>query len=271
MVNGIDILYGSVCGMTHRNVGKPNQDSLNIKFSESGLTVAVADGHGSNLSFRSQIGSKLAVKAATETASSIVATGLRGKEFLQKWQKQIVTIWASEVLAHLKSFPFKPSELVDLSKKHSDALASNALLAYGSTIAAACLIDDTFYLVNLGDSDILVKTPNGIINVKLVDKNMVGGMTYSLATLGCLKKFAAEIINKTDVSSMLLATDGYQNSFASFKDFEKVLIDTEEIYKNNPYFNIHKEFNNWLKDTSDFGSGDDITAIILLAKEFFDN
>ncbi len=270
MVNDIDILYGSVCGRTHRNTGKPNQDSLNIKFTKMGIAIAVADGHGSALSFRSQIGSKLAVKVAVESGNTLAESGLRGADFLAQWSKSLVSAWAREVLGNLKKHPFEDSEVAALNKRHTSALASNALFAYGTTITAAYLVDDLFHIINLGDSDALIKIGDKVNNVRLVDERMVGGMTYSLATEGCVHKFAAEAIRKTDISSIMLATDGYQNSFVSKSDFEKVIVDIENIYHKNTHLNIHSQFETWLKDTSDNGSGDDITAIILLNNKISD-
>lgn len=63
------VVSASVQGAAHKRAGKPNQDAVLDRRADDAweiVVAAVADGHGSSKSFRSAIGSKLAVESATE-------------------------------------------------------------------------------------------------------------------------------------------------------------------------------------------------------------
>ncbi|MDF0680462.1 MAG: protein phosphatase 2C domain-containing protein [Candidatus Nitrosocosmicus sp.] len=59
----------SVRGALHSRNGYSNQDSIRWKQSHTSNTIvmSVADGHGSDIHFRSKVGSQIAVKTAVET------------------------------------------------------------------------------------------------------------------------------------------------------------------------------------------------------------
>jgi len=59
----------SVKGALHSRTGNSNQDSIRWKQSNTSNTIvmSVADGHGSDMHFRSKIGSQIAVKTAVKT------------------------------------------------------------------------------------------------------------------------------------------------------------------------------------------------------------
>src|SRR4051812_12483957 len=72
------IVGKSVRGATHERAGIPNQDAIRwLPESGSGcpLILAVADGHGSRRSFRSETGARLAV----ETAAQVISDFLEGQ------------------------------------------------------------------------------------------------------------------------------------------------------------------------------------------------
>src|SRR4051812_9146589 len=69
------VIGQSVRGATHERTGMPNQDAIRW-LPESGATLplilAVADGHGSPRSFRSETGARLAVEIATQVISDFL-------------------------------------------------------------------------------------------------------------------------------------------------------------------------------------------------------
>ena len=64
----------SVIGSVHLRHHLPNQDSVRTWTSGSASVVALADGHGHHLHFRSDVGSALAARCAVEALSAALPT-----------------------------------------------------------------------------------------------------------------------------------------------------------------------------------------------------
>jgi hypothetical protein len=59
---------------------------------------------------------------------------------------------------------------------------------------------------------------------------------------------------------ILLATDGYANSFRTDQDFLKVGSDMLEMIRRDGWQYVKNRLNGWLAEASQLGSGDDITV-----------
>src|SRR5437762_3460246 len=72
------ITGGSWRGISHVRSGLRNQDAIKYSLSPAGdaAVLAVADGHGSALSFRSDLGSRFAVETAVELLEQFARSGV---------------------------------------------------------------------------------------------------------------------------------------------------------------------------------------------------
>lgn len=125
----------SVLGYSHKKTNKPNQDSLKIYQAKDNniAIISVADGHGSDIYFRSDIGSQFAVKAAEEVLLKYVKSLnferfdiknenvihfnnelIRNAEF-ELIKQDILFEWKNLVSEHLVKEPFI-LESIDLTK-----------------------------------------------------------------------------------------------------------------------------------------------------------
>ena len=110
------IVGETVPGASHLRAGIPNQDAI-LQLRESSrtlpLVVAVSDGHGSPKCFRSNYGSRFAVKISAALVSEFLderrgsfdlkEIEARGAELLPP---EFVKRWRTAVEAHLKNNPF---------------------------------------------------------------------------------------------------------------------------------------------------------------------
>ena len=121
------IIGETVPGASHLRAGIPNQDSiLHVRESARSLplVLSVSDGHGSNKCFRSDRGSRFAVKKAAQLVGEFLderrgrfdhaELESKGKELLPR---EFVKRWRDAVEADLKARPFSPEEFATLEKK----------------------------------------------------------------------------------------------------------------------------------------------------------
>ncbi|MDQ3061237.1 MAG: protein phosphatase 2C domain-containing protein, partial [Acidobacteriota bacterium] len=230
------IIGETVPGASHIRAGIPNQDSiLYVRESSRSLPIvlSVSDGHGSPKCFRSDRGSRFAVKKAAYLVSEFLDER-RGKFDLAEIESQkeylageFVKRWRETVEADLKKEPFAEKEFENLEKK-SDAKArklveDNPLLAYGATSLTVAMEQDFVLYLQLGDGDILNVSEAGEVTKPLPeDPRLLANETTSL----CLPKaendfrfLVQKISDEQSPSMILLSTDGYLNSFSSEAGF----------------------------------------------------
>lgn len=272
------ILGESVQGAQHARLNTPNQDSLAYFSSEERLfpiIMAVADGHGSSRNFRSADGSRLAVEitipvlqlfcehAATHSSSNrsnlhrIAADNL---------PRSIVRQWQAGIKAHIERHPFTAEELgkLDAAKetKALKTLQSEPQVAYGTTLLAAALTRDFVLFLQLGDGDILTVDDHGRVQRPIAkDPTLLGNETTSLCTADAELNFRVTCTEFSDgpPALILLATDGYANSFRDEAAFLKVGTDYLKLLHTEGLQAVRANLRNWLQQTSQQGSGDDIT------------
>ncbi|PTY03388.1 hypothetical protein DB346_05770 [Verrucomicrobia bacterium LW23] len=112
----------SIRGTSHERKGMPNQDFVEIACVPNGpplpIRVAIADGHGSQRSFRSQAGSRLAVEAALAELEKMSQAGIFAKSLAEVeeaaagWGAAVLQRWQEAVLRDIEANPFSEADVV---------------------------------------------------------------------------------------------------------------------------------------------------------------
>jgi hypothetical protein len=246
----------SVRGIHHLLRGQPNQDAVAwSETSEPGqpVVVAVADGHGSALHPRSGEGAQQAVRIAV----AMLEDWLRfpspddGGEALPRL---IVTAWRRAVEDHLADHP--PGGILDLSSQ-------DAHLLYGTTLLAAVACGGGVFCLQIGDGDILALRADGTLFKPLPDSlGCVGNLTDSLCQPDAAERFRICWI-EGDVALLLLASDGYGNSYDNDAVFEEIGPDYLALLNRAGVGRVMAGLPEWLAEITRTGSGDDITLGLL--------
>jgi len=251
----------SVRGATHERRGLPNQDAIAwLPSGGAGATamVAVADGHGSDASCRSDVGAHLAVTVACERAAPLL-DGTPASAFERAaagLPAELVDAWRAAVADHLARAPLTDAERALMAGRDGDPF-----LAYGSTLLVA-VAGSSLLLLQLGDGDVLVVADDGATARPLPDDDRnVGERTLSLCLAGAAADFRAAVVDAPPL--VLLGTDGYGKSFVSDADFLQVGGDLLGIVRRDGVGAVRAGLEGWLKEASDGGSGDDVTVGIL--------
>ncbi|CCI22837.1 PP2C family serine/threonine-protein phosphatase [Microcystis aeruginosa] len=282
----------SVKGASHVRSGLPNQDAIRW-FPESGiglpLILAVSDGHGSAKSFRSDRGSRFAVETAIKviqefflssqssdinfSALKDAAQRLLPPRLVNEWRKAVnkdlgLSENDEEKLTNKPNFTDEEKQiLVDKDGEAAwQAVENNYFLAYGATVLAVLVTEFFIVYIQLGDGDILEVDSKGNTTRPLErDPNLIANETTSLCMNKAWNEFQVHIklypqgTPKEIPALILVSTDGYSNSFSTDEGFFKIGQDYRQMFKSNLTEEVRQKLEGFLQETSEKGSGDDIT------------
>jgi serine/threonine protein phosphatase PrpC len=265
----------SVRGASHERSGRPNQDAIGwLPGSGAGpsLVLAVADGHGSARYSRSDVGATLAVATATKLIHEFLAGQADAdnlsliKRAAEEWLPgALVRAWLAAVSEHIEANPLSELELDALGRGNNDPTQS-LTIAYGATILAAAVADAFVLSLQLGDGEILTVTHRGEVSKPLAkDDRLFANETTSLCAPDAWRDFRVAFQPSAHArpALILLATDGYPNSFRDESGFLKVGSDILEIVRTEGLGKVNESLEGWLTDSTNAGSGDDVTLGIL--------
>jgi len=288
----------SVQGSAHARKNLPNQDAIRW-FPEFGagssLILSVADGHGDALSFRSSIGSCLAVLAAQTALTPFISNlsqlsdeqirehGSQIKsetetnlpaEIVRRWKHLVQQHWLAAPISHtetdwLAQYPQKAKRLRETQEFYS---------VYGATIMTVLATPHFIIYAQLGDGDVLALSAEGLPYSPLpTDDRLFANEPPSLcladASLTMRVKFQSIQPPLSPPSMLILSTDGFKNSFESEADY---LSFGTDIYQRLTTGKPEEELNTiaqnltpWLAEISRGGSGDDVSLGILFRMNAF--
>jgi serine/threonine protein phosphatase PrpC len=276
------IIGETVPGASHLRAGIPNQDAI-LQVRESGrslpIILSVADGHGSPKCFRSDYGSRFAVKKSAQIVGEflderrgkfdLAEIETKGKDYLPK---EFVKKWRKTVEYHLKNNSFTDEEFKKLEEKSGAGarklIEENPLLAYGTTSLTVAMEEDFVLYLQLGDGDILNVSETGEVTKPLPeDARLLANETTSM----CLPKaendfrfFVQKISGEHSPALVLLSTDGYLNSFSDEAGFFQAGTDIlNMLAAENGFDAVNENLKAWLEEATQMGSGDDCTVGII--------
>jgi hypothetical protein len=270
-----DVMGASVRGANHIRNKLPNQDAIAwYAPAHRGdcLILAISDGHGAPRYVRSHKGSKLAVKLAVEILQEFAADENAVEELAVlpdhadgRLPRTLVRSWQSAVRHDLAAHPFTAEEELLISK-HARKGDDDPIRAYGATLLAALITPQYLLLLQLGDGDILIVDSAGRVSRPPIpaDPRLVANQTTSLcgetAWLDMRAYFQA--FTTRPPALVMLATDGYANSFASEQGFTAAATDILEAIRTMGSHQTRIQLPGWLRATSKAGSGDDISVAL---------
>jgi hypothetical protein len=271
-------LSASVQGASHEKRGQGNQDAVRLKNPsgvEDVLLLAVADGHGSTRSFRSARGAAMAAECALRELRDFVRrlgpdaplSRVRNQA-KTRWPRALVAAWKSAVRAELAAFPFSQLDFAAFPEpppvvKPGEDLPISAYLAYGATLLTVAITRRYILYSQLGDGDILTVQADGVVSRPLPRRHeFMANQTMSLCSRHAPGEFQIRVdaLRGRVPALIMLSTDGYANCFGDDEGFFKVGADFLSYLRSKGVDFVGKKLGEWLRQSSQDGSGDDITV-----------
>jgi serine/threonine protein phosphatase PrpC len=255
----------SATGSAH-GAGGHNQDALRIRELDGewlgrGYVAAVADGHGGAAHARSATGAQFAVELATAHIVADVSAGRDPQGFTSSWMRvgvgRVLDAWQAAVAEHYLAHPFTAAETA------SGADESAPTVAYGATLLVVLVVDDAVLLAQLGDGDVLVALDGEPRRPMPGDGRLVAGETTSLCLRGAHDDVRyARLPANSGCGLVVLATDGYGNSFAERDWWSLVTRDYLRLLRQSGPGRLQQLLPAWLAESALVG-GDDATVVVL--------
>ncbi|MBQ9156126.1 MAG: protein phosphatase 2C domain-containing protein [Eubacterium sp.] len=260
-------LHSTVIGDSHIRKGIVCQDSAGHYVSDRYAIAVVADGHGSAKHFRSDVGSKLAVKITTGLLKNYMNRPdfkdqfLKHPDFiLKQMEMQILMKWREAVEVYHEENPLSPEEEVRLAREEEKGRKIRTAVIYGSTVLAAVMADGFSYGMVLGDGGFVVLSESGRLSIPIEDQNSHANYTSSLCNTDAIHYFE-HWYTEEKPAAMFVSTDGLFKSFASEEDFlryhgllAQMLVDPERTAAS-----LERNFEKRTRE----GSGDDISMALV--------
>lgn len=264
-------IKATVRGAAHYRSGLPNQDAVRVaRFNDDlPLLVAVADGHGSAKSFRSQRGARLAVVVAQQVCGHLFK--LDNPSQIKRWAEErlpqeLVRRWRERVDKSLAIKPFTPQELAPLDAAGRRQVETHPYLAYGSTLLTVIVAPGFILYLQLGDGDILAVSANGDIERPIpADARLIANETTSLCSAKAWNEVRVkfQVLAGSPPALILVATDGYANAYRDEAGFQQVARDFWTLLRDEGDAAVKPCLKDWLNEASQQGSGDDISVGII--------
>ncbi len=260
-------LTASVRGAAHERSGLPNQDAACDAALDGGCArlLALADGHGSAKSFRSQCGARLAVRAMRRVCGHLSVSEHPSR--IKRWAEEqlpleLTRTWNTSVERLLRRWPFTPLELEALDAKARAQVEAHPALAYGSTLLAVVAAPSFILYVQLGDGDLLVVNAGHQVERPFArDPRLIANETTSLCAPQAWKdvRVRLQTLAGAPPGLILLATDGYANAFRDELGFQQAALDYWALLRDEGEAAVQPHLLEWLDEASRLGSGDDVS------------
>ncbi len=262
---------GSRRGASHVHADLPNQDAIRYWASEDNATaaLALADGHGSDLYFRSETGSRLAAETAVATLRRYA--GLRTAQECRSTKGrlalELTAGWRDAVACDLKQHPITAQESKSLVAtagwSGQKLVAQRPEVAYGTTVLGVLATPAFVLSLQLGDGDILFVDEHGYTQRALSRHARHAGKRQSASL--CQSAAAEEIWVQVEETTaafpalILASTDGYVEGFTTDEEFLGLGEEYLKVLRSKGFDVVEERLKGFLGRVVYHGDGDDLT------------
>lgn len=246
------VFYKSIVGYKNKIKNKSSQDYLKFENIKDGIICCIADGHSGEFFTNSHKGSKFACYAAIEILKKYENEDINKMKTLldnKTIQVEICTRWRELVEEDIKN------NLPRVFKYN--------YFKYGTTLLVSMIKKDYILYLKLGDGEILIKQNNDTKKVLLsYPKNIVDCLAEEKAYDKMIYKIKPY---ESNISNVIIYSDGFENSFTSYKNMVSEIDNTLINYNKNIFskIKVEKSYEKYLNNLSEKGSLDDISIILV--------
>ena len=260
------IYTASVRGNSHVLRDIANQDSSYFQYGKTPdrWAAAIADGHGSSAHPKSEIGSRVAVQSAVETALDFLENEEGDFHSFEKISERIINLIINKWRVQISTlYQIEKQEQILLDA--GDEISQDDFFLYGTTLAFVFPYRDVLLLGSIGDSDGFWRSQSGLArSLDLFGNNDdgIGEETHSLCLPNAKRYFRFNSLPRINGGTLLVATDGVKKSLPKEDSLNNIL-DYYHTLASNEIDSLEADLTEQLQELTLEGSGDDCTAIII--------
>ena len=210
-------------GMSHTDDDKPCQDSSGVLRTEKYSIIAVADGHGNQVHFRSNAGSRIAIETVFHVFDSISSVEEKWNELkehnpdiLLEVKKLIISEWTTRIKNHSSGNPLSSEEKRISGVKTQSYARGFRITDYGTTLISCVVSDDFVIGIQIGDGLLMsLGESMELCSIFGTFDEYGGNLTESLCDENAADEMIVEYLDKDNhlPKALMICTDGYQNAF----------------------------------------------------------
>ncbi|MCD4535819.1 protein phosphatase 2C domain-containing protein [Nocardioides sp. cx-169] len=258
---------GSTIGSVHVRDDLPLQDAHLVRVEDGTTVIAVADGHGHHLHFRSDVGSRIAVRIAVDLLADALPrlTAVPAAEVvLAEVGAALVERWTAAVLDHLAAHPID-AESAELVEDHA-----RLTQPYGTTLLAMVATGDVLGILQIGDGDAVVVTTDGVAARPLPeDPALDGTRTTSLCQPDPLDALRLAVLDAQGdhIALGYLCTDGFSAARVDANGWwRQTGAELVSYVRDRGLPWVEDRLPGWLEEPARIG-GDDTTLALLVRED----
>lgn len=215
----------SVMGASHEKRGIVCQDSSAFRVYDNWCVAVAADGHGSKKHFRSDLGSKFAVRAVLETVESFFGASEefeklfkeRHDRIIKNIEKQIIARWDDKISRHFEENPVTDKERSAFTDEEFEKIAVESY--YGTTVMATVTCSSFTFGVQIGDGTVVAVYDDGsTVTPMAYEESAPANVTASICNSNAFDMFNSFYTEEKPIA-LYASTDGLYTSFGSEFDF----------------------------------------------------
>jgi hypothetical protein len=271
----------SCVGASHLKINKPCQDYCAHFACDDFAIAVVADGHGSDIHFRSERGSRFACEVTMDILKKYAAR-INEKEYdtvlapddpkyakMQRFGQQaftsdltgdIVSGWRERAFNDW----FSDTPKIDYAP-NSEAI--DFALIYGTTLIAVLITKTVTVALQIGDGKCVMFDKDGVASQPVPpDDDCYMNVTTSLCEADAKDHFRIFVLDEMP-AAIFLGTDGVDNSYPMFENEKHLAALYGEIHKNFLSVGLDegvKQLQDFLPVLTQKGSGDDVSIAGIL-------
>ena len=266
------VINACIQGASHKKNNMACQDNCRIETLENGYSIiAVADGHGSKTSPFSKQGSQIAVDTFCDILKDFLSRN-NDNSFICSYLSR-----EGDISLAMKIEKEWKERILQIAKAENPGVMENSAennalyIKYGTTLLGVVISDELIFSFQLGDGDITVVDNENVQFLVEPDK-ILGVETHSLAQKGAWKKAKSNLVVRDNPFQkdflIIVSTDGFSNSFVTQSEYNYACREYYRNIKENGLEAVNQALSTWLDETSQFGSGDDITVVLIYEDNF---
>ncbi len=221
-------MFAKSCrGYSHKNSGKPCQDSSLCYNDSKRQIIACCDGHGGSAYIRSERGSSFAAEAILNVFRKIDPRFLfkfKETEMEDTIRMELLCEWNKLVERDISKYKFSKKEFAPLGEETKEELLLNRAKAYGTTMSGALLVGHTLVIASIGDSECILVRHGEIEHPLLLESDPAGNITYSLCQDDAYRYIRVKMLDFRKYDGVFLCSDGFSGPYQSYENLKKSFI-----------------------------------------------